>query len=61
MPRADSCSLCSSAGSNLKEWLREQFCDQPLEHCEDTRLHDAAHEGNVQALSSLLQDEHYRR
>lgn len=60
MPRADSCSLCSSAGSNLKEWLREQFCDQPLEHCEDTRLHDAAHEGNVQVLSNLLQDDHYR-
>ncbi|XP_047577490.1 ankyrin repeat and SOCS box protein 1 isoform X3 [Lutra lutra] len=51
----------SSAGPNLKEWLREQFCDHPLEHCEDTRLHDAAYVGDLQTLRSLLQEESYRR
>uniref|UniRef100_A0A2I3SJF8 Ankyrin repeat and SOCS box containing 1 n=1 Tax=Pan troglodytes TaxID=9598 RepID=A0A2I3SJF8_PANTR len=50
-----------SAGRNLKEWLREQFCDHPLEHCEDTRLHDAAYVGDLQTLRSLLQEESYRR
>lgn len=50
-----------SAGPNLKEWLREQFCDHPLEHCEDTRLHDAAYVGDLQTLRSLLQEESYRR
>uniref|UniRef100_A0A9L0I9C8 SOCS box domain-containing protein n=1 Tax=Equus asinus TaxID=9793 RepID=A0A9L0I9C8_EQUAS len=50
-----------SAGPNLKEWLREQFCDHPLEHCEDTRLHDAAYVGDLQTLRSLLQEEGYRR
>uniref|UniRef100_A0A673T9E7 Ankyrin repeat and SOCS box containing 1 n=1 Tax=Suricata suricatta TaxID=37032 RepID=A0A673T9E7_SURSU len=50
----------SSAGPNLKEWLREQFCDHPLEHCEDTRLHDAAYVGDLQTLRSLLQEESYR-
>ncbi|XP_029417487.1 ankyrin repeat and SOCS box protein 1 isoform X2 [Nannospalax galili] len=49
------------AGPNLKEWLREQFCDHPLEHCEDTRLHDAAYVGDLQTLRSLLQEESYRR
>ncbi|KAL0625025.1 Ankyrin repeat and SOCS box protein 1 [Plecturocebus cupreus] len=49
-----------SAGRNLKEWLREQFCDHPLEHCEDTRLHDAAYVGDLQTLRSLLQEESYR-
>uniref|UniRef100_A0A8C2R601 Ankyrin repeat and SOCS box containing 1 n=1 Tax=Capra hircus TaxID=9925 RepID=A0A8C2R601_CAPHI len=49
-----------SAGPNLKEWLREQFCDHPLEHCEDTRLHDAAYVGDLQTLRSLLQEESYR-
>lgn len=48
------------AGPNLKEWLREQFCDHPLERCEDTRLHDAAYVGDLQTLRSLLQDENYR-
>ncbi|XP_057407171.1 ankyrin repeat and SOCS box protein 1 isoform X2 [Balaenoptera acutorostrata] len=48
------------AGPNLKEWLREQFCDHPLEHCEDTRLHDAAYVGDLQTLRSLLQEESYR-
>lgn len=50
-----------SAGRNLKEWLREQFCDHPLEHCEDTRLHDAAYVGDLQTLRSLLQEETYQR
>lgn len=49
-----------SAGPNLKEWLREQFCDHPLEHCEDTRLHDAAYVGDLQTLRNLLQEENYR-
>ncbi|KAF6112764.1 ankyrin repeat and SOCS box containing 1 [Phyllostomus discolor] len=49
------------AGPNLKEWLREQFCDHPLERCEDTRLHDAAYVGDLQTLRSLLQEEGYRR
>nr|XP_045002633.1 TRAF3-interacting protein 1 isoform X2 [Jaculus jaculus] len=48
-----------SAGPNLKEWLREQFCDHPLEHCEDTRLHDAAYVGDLQTLRNLLQEESY--
>uniref|UniRef100_A0A2K6T1L3 Ankyrin repeat and SOCS box protein 1 n=1 Tax=Saimiri boliviensis boliviensis TaxID=39432 RepID=A0A2K6T1L3_SAIBB len=47
-------------GRNLKEWLREQFCDHPLEHCEDTRLHDAAYVGDLQTLRNLLQEESYR-
>uniref|UniRef100_A0A8C9PU07 Uncharacterized protein n=1 Tax=Spermophilus dauricus TaxID=99837 RepID=A0A8C9PU07_SPEDA len=50
----------SLAGPNLKEWLREQFCDHPLEHCEDTRLHDAAYVGDLQTLRNLLQEENYR-
>ncbi|XP_038196179.1 ankyrin repeat and SOCS box protein 1 [Arvicola amphibius] len=49
-----------AAGPNLKEWLREQFCDHPLEHCEDTRLHDAAYVGDLQTLRNLLQEESYR-
>lgn len=51
----------SSAGRNLKEWLREQFCDHPLEHCEDTRLHDAAYVGDLPTLKSLLQEESFQR
>ncbi|NXW84287.1 ASB1 protein, partial [Alopecoenas beccarii] len=50
----------SSAGRNLKEWLREQFCDHPLEHCEDTRLHDAAYVGDLPTLKSLLQEESFQ-
>ncbi|XP_064289486.1 ankyrin repeat and SOCS box protein 1 isoform X2 [Passer domesticus] len=49
-----------SAGRNLKEWLREQFCDHPLERCEDTRLHDAAFVGDLPTLRSLLQDESFQ-
>ncbi|XP_054976717.1 ankyrin repeat and SOCS box protein 1 [Sorex araneus] len=48
------------AGSRLKEWLREQFCDHPLEHCDDTRLHDAAYVGDLQTLRRLLQEEGYQ-
>ncbi|KAG6925640.1 ankyrin repeat and SOCS box containing 1, partial [Chelydra serpentina] len=49
-----------NAGRNLKEWLREQFCDHPLEHCEDTRLHDAAYVGDLETLRSLLQEESFQ-
>ncbi|XP_064308268.1 ankyrin repeat and SOCS box protein 1 isoform X2 [Phalacrocorax carbo] len=49
------------AGRNLKEWLREQFCDHPIEHCEDTRLHDAAYVGDLPTLKSLLQEESFQR
>ncbi|XP_030341427.1 ankyrin repeat and SOCS box protein 1 isoform X1 [Strigops habroptila] len=48
------------AGRNLKEWLREQFCDHPIEHCEDTRLHDAAYVGDLPTLKSLLQEESFQ-
>ncbi|XP_064925305.1 ankyrin repeat and SOCS box protein 1 isoform X4 [Columba livia] len=51
----------TDAGRNLKEWLREQFCDHPLEHCEDTRLHDAAYVGDLPTLKSLLQEESFQR
>uniref|UniRef100_A0A5F8GSC1 Ankyrin repeat and SOCS box protein 1 n=1 Tax=Monodelphis domestica TaxID=13616 RepID=A0A5F8GSC1_MONDO len=47
-------------GPNLKEWLREQFCDHPIEHCEDTRLHDAAYVGDLQTIRSLLQEESFQ-
>nr|XP_060639986.1 ankyrin repeat and SOCS box protein 1 isoform X2 [Anolis sagrei ordinatus] len=50
-----------AAGRNLKEWLKEQFCDQPLECCEDTRLHDAAYVGDLQTIRSLLQEEDFQR
>lgn len=56
----DGRAALGPAGPNLKEWLREQFCDHPLEHCEDTRLHDAAYVGDLQTLRSLLQEESYR-
>lgn len=49
-----------SAGPGLKEWLREQFCDHPLEPGEDTRLHDAAYVGDLATLRSLLRDQGYR-
>ncbi|XP_057234649.1 ankyrin repeat and SOCS box protein 1 [Malurus melanocephalus] len=49
-----------SAGRNLKEWLQEQFCDHPLERCEDTRLHDAAFVGDLPTLRTLLQDESFQ-
>lgn len=50
----------ASAGANLKAWLREQFCDHPLERCGDTRLHDAAYVGDLPTLRSLLQEDGYR-
>ncbi|NXL73450.1 ASB1 protein, partial [Leptocoma aspasia] len=59
-PSSSRCVPLSSAGRNLKEWLREQFCDHPLEHCEDTRLHDAAFVGDLPTLRSLLQDESFQ-
>ncbi|KAM6461952.1 UDP-glucuronosyltransferase 1A1-like isoform 5-T7 [Liasis olivaceus] len=49
-----------STGRNLKEWLKEQFCDQPIEHCEDTRLHDAAYVGDLETIQSLFQEESFQ-
>ncbi|XP_033027203.1 ankyrin repeat and SOCS box protein 1 isoform X2 [Lacerta agilis] len=49
------------AGRNLKEWLKEQFCDHPIEHCEDTRLHDAAYVGDLQTIKNLLEEESFQR
>ncbi|XP_063173962.1 ankyrin repeat and SOCS box protein 1 isoform X1 [Candoia aspera] len=49
-----------NAGRNLKEWLKEQFCDQPIEHCEDTRLHDAAYVGDLQTIQSLFKEESFQ-
>ncbi|XP_018598663.2 ankyrin repeat and SOCS box protein 1 [Scleropages formosus] len=51
----------SSAGRNLKEWLQEQFCDKPLEQCEDMRLHNAAYVGDLDTLRHLLQDNTFQR
>ncbi|POI32595.1 hypothetical protein CIB84_003653 [Bambusicola thoracicus] len=59
-PSAQPSAPLSSAGRNLKEWLREQFCDHPLEHCEDTRLHDAAYVGDLPTLKSLLEEESFQ-
>ncbi|XP_044287972.1 ankyrin repeat and SOCS box protein 1 isoform X1 [Varanus komodoensis] len=56
-----ACATSGSAGRGLKEWLREQFCDHPLELCEDTRLHDAAYVGDLQTIRSLLQEESFLR
>ncbi|XP_074404957.1 ankyrin repeat and SOCS box protein 1 isoform X1 [Zonotrichia albicollis] len=60
MPEAALRENRDKIGRNLKEWLREQFCDHPLEHCEDTRLHDAAFVGDLPTLRSLLQDESFQ-
>ncbi|MFT7807958.1 ankyrin repeat and SOCS box protein 1 [Arapaima gigas] len=51
----------STAGRNLKEWLQEQFCDKPLEQCEDMRLHNAAYVGDLDTLRCLLQEETFKR
>ncbi|XP_004868469.1 ankyrin repeat and SOCS box protein 1 isoform X3 [Heterocephalus glaber] len=59
-PTAATLGTKPPTGPNLKEWLREQFCDHPLEHCEDTRLHDAAYVGDLQTLRNLLQEESYQ-
>ncbi|CAN8201069.1 unnamed protein product [Coccothraustes coccothraustes] len=61
-PALSDPAVCLSPAqvANLKEWLREQFCDHPLEHCEDTRLHDAAFVGDLPTLRSLLQDESFQ-
>uniref|UniRef100_A0A8C3A7K3 Ankyrin repeat and SOCS box containing 1 n=1 Tax=Cyclopterus lumpus TaxID=8103 RepID=A0A8C3A7K3_CYCLU len=45
---------------NLKEWLQEQFCDQPLEQ-DDMRLHDAAYVGDLDTLRNLVQEDGFRR
>uniref|UniRef100_A0A8C3AB63 Ankyrin repeat and SOCS box containing 1 n=1 Tax=Cyclopterus lumpus TaxID=8103 RepID=A0A8C3AB63_CYCLU len=47
-------------GRNLKEWLQEQFCDQPLEQ-DDMRLHDAAYVGDLDTLRNLVQEDGFRR
>ncbi|GCC36950.1 hypothetical protein chiPu_0015450 [Chiloscyllium punctatum] len=49
------------AGRDLKEWLREQFCDSPMEGGEDTRLHDATYVGDLDTITSLLQEDNFRR
>ncbi|XP_028925606.1 ankyrin repeat and SOCS box protein 1 isoform X1 [Ornithorhynchus anatinus] len=59
-PGAQPGAAHGAAGRNLKEWLREQFCDHPIEHCDDTRLHDAAYVGDLQTIRSLLQEESFQ-
>ncbi|KAG5283396.1 hypothetical protein AALO_G00041610 [Alosa alosa] len=49
------------AGRNLKEWLQEQFCDQPNDECEDMRLHNSAHVGDLDTLKNLLEDDSFKR
>ncbi|XP_048874799.1 ankyrin repeat and SOCS box protein 1 isoform X1 [Brienomyrus brachyistius] len=51
----------SPAGRNLKEWLQEQYCDKPLEQCDDMRLHNAAYVGDLDTLRSLLQEDSFKR
>eukprot|EP00061_Rhincodon_typus_P018823 g48163.t1 len=48
------------AGRDLKEWLREQFCDSPIEGSEDTRLHDATYVGDLDTIASLLREDNFR-
>ncbi|KAG5852806.1 ankyrin repeat and SOCS box protein 1 isoform X1 [Anguilla rostrata] len=50
----------TAAGRNLKEWLQEQFSDNPLEPCEDMRLHNAAYVGDLDTLKSLLQEDTFK-
>ncbi|XP_061468843.1 ankyrin repeat and SOCS box protein 1 isoform X2 [Rhineura floridana] len=54
-------AMSGNAGRNLKEWLKEQFCDHPIEHCADTRLHDAAYVGDLQTIRNLLEEESFQR
>uniref|UniRef100_H3AYH9 Ankyrin repeat and SOCS box containing 1 n=1 Tax=Latimeria chalumnae TaxID=7897 RepID=H3AYH9_LATCH len=49
----------SSTGRNLKEWLQEQFCDNLIEQCEDSRLHDAAYVGDLDTIRRLLQEDKF--
>nr|XP_015214813.1 PREDICTED: ankyrin repeat and SOCS box protein 1 isoform X2 [Lepisosteus oculatus] len=58
---ATICKTSPFYGRNLKEWLQEQFCDKPLEQCEDMRLHDAAYVGDLETIKSLLQEENFKR
>ncbi|KAI1884885.1 hypothetical protein AGOR_G00214480 [Albula goreensis] len=51
----------TAAGRNLKEWLQEQFCDNPLEQCEDMRLHNAAYVGDLDTLKSLLKEDSFKK
>ncbi|RXM97455.1 Ankyrin repeat and SOCS box protein 1 [Acipenser ruthenus] len=51
----------ASAGRNLKEWLQEQFCDKPLDQCEDMRLHDAAYVGDLDTVKNLLREDSFKR
>uniref|UniRef100_A0A8C2DB03 Ankyrin repeat and SOCS box containing 1 n=1 Tax=Cyprinus carpio TaxID=7962 RepID=A0A8C2DB03_CYPCA len=51
----------SAAGRNLRGWLQEQFGDRPLEQCEDTSLHNAAHVGDLHTLETLLQEDSFRQ
>ncbi|XP_061468842.1 ankyrin repeat and SOCS box protein 1 isoform X1 [Rhineura floridana] len=53
-------AMSGNAGRNLKEWLKEQFCDHPIEHCADTRLHDAAYVGDLQTIRNLLEEESFQ-
>lgn len=58
--RSDVVCLLLS-GRNLKEWLQEQFCDKPLEQCEDMRLHNAAYVGDLETIRTLLQEDSFKR
>ncbi|XP_072117551.1 ankyrin repeat and SOCS box protein 1 isoform X1 [Mobula birostris] len=49
------------AGRDLKEWLREQFCDGTAEESEDTRLHDATYVGDLATIATLLKEDNFRR
>ncbi|MGH0117760.1 UNVERIFIED_CONTAM: hypothetical protein FKN15_039056, partial [Acipenser sinensis] len=51
----------SCTGHNLKDWLREQFCDKPLDQCEDMRLHDAAYVGDLDTIKNLLREDSFKR
>uniref|UniRef100_W5LGB8 Ankyrin repeat and SOCS box protein 1 n=1 Tax=Astyanax mexicanus TaxID=7994 RepID=W5LGB8_ASTMX len=56
-----SASSAVTAGRNLKEWLQEQFCDKPLEQCEDMRLHNAAYVGDLDTIKSLLREDTFKQ
>ncbi|MBN3291192.1 ASB1 protein, partial [Polypterus senegalus] len=55
-------SRCNvNSGRNLKEWLQTQFCDKPLEQCEDKRLHDAAYVGDLDTIKILLKQDSFKQ
>ncbi|XP_051565197.1 ankyrin repeat and SOCS box protein 1-like [Myxocyprinus asiaticus] len=68
-PPSMSCQLVTvshlpnttAAGRNLKEWLQEQFCDKPLEQCEDMRLHNAAYVGDLDTIKTLFQEDSFKQ